>query len=125
MVRGGAPLAGSLLLQNTGAGHHIPSGSPFSGLDISLLLVIEGESSWQQEVARWSLARTVERKAPYRTTEDTRLAAGEQRTLEFGIPVPQDAPSGSMSLQLLLTRTIAGSPTGSPRTLQAVPLSLD
>ena len=125
ITRGGTATRGTLVLQNTGAGHHIPSGSPFAGMDLSLVLVIDAEEPWQQEVARWPLARSVEAAPPYRTTADTRLAAGEQRTLEFGMTVPQDAPGGPLQLQLLRTPTLTGTALDRSEVMQVIPLSLD
>jgi hypothetical protein len=73
----GQPVAVDLTLQNTGAGHHVPTGNPHSALRIDVVLV---DAAGKELAPAFSttLARKVEDKAPWATLSDTRLAAGGQ-----------------------------------------------
>lgn len=67
----------SLTLQNTGAGHSLPTGNPANSATVTVVLL---DSAGKDLAPSWAqtFARTVDAVAPYRTTSDTRIAAGGQ-----------------------------------------------
>ncbi|TNE85404.1 MAG: hypothetical protein EP330_25290 [Deltaproteobacteria bacterium] len=126
VIRGGDPLTGNLRLQNSGAGHHIPSGSPFSGLRVEASIRIDtDEEPWLSEPVLYDLARTLAGAPPYPTTADTRLAAGEERSVPMSIAVPVDAPAGPATLTVRVVRTVRGVATDEVVKSQELPLDLD
>lgn len=128
VVRGGEPVQGSLILQNTGAGHAIPTGSPFVGL--LAVLEIEGpggdgeERTSYGEIVRAPLTRTFAEEPAWALAEDTRLAAGGQRSLPLSIALPVDAPRGSYTLTLTLTRLHGEEAEPEPRLRRTWPLEV-
>lgn len=71
----------TLTLQNTGAGHAVPTGNPFKSVKVDVVL-LDAANKELAPAFTTVLARTVEPKAPYRTLSDTRLAAGAQTTVK-------------------------------------------
>ncbi len=67
----------SLTLQNTGAGHSLPTGNPGKAAIVTVVLL---DGAGKELAPAWSqtFARTVDAVAPYKTTADTRIAAGGQ-----------------------------------------------
>lgn len=67
----------TLTLQNTGAGHSVPTGNPANAAVVTVALL---DSAGKELAPAWvqSFARSVEPLAPYRTTSDTRIPAGGQ-----------------------------------------------
>ncbi len=111
VVRGGDALDVQLLLQNTGAGHAVPSGTPFGGL--RLVAEVHPPSGEPLEGAfRADLARTLEAAPPWATTEDTRLQAGESRSWPWSVPLGPDQPPGTWELVVRLVPTLYGEPSG-------------
>lgn len=127
-TRGGEPLQVTLTLQNTGAGHHFPTGSPFVGVDLDARLVVQLEDGSTEVVGEpfvAPLVRTLEPAAPWNTVSDTRLAAGEERVWSWTAELPLRAPSGTWALQTSLTRTHSGSREDEPLVFQRVELLID
>lgn len=109
VVRGGEPVLGLVRLQNTGAGHHIPTGSPFAGLRIRAAIEIGTDKGpWRSEELVHDLVQTISAEPPYTQTEDTRLAAGEEREVALSLSLPADAPPGKAELVLTISRTSRG-----------------
>jgi hypothetical protein len=103
-------------LQNTGAGHHWPSGGPYTGA--RLTAAIHAPSG--EPIATWS----AELAAPP-NGDDTRVAAGETRALRWEPTLPTDAPSGPLQLHVRMHRTVRGEPTGEALLEQLSPLIAD
>lgn len=128
LVRGGEGQTATITLQNTGAGHAIPTGSPFRGLRVTV--AVEGPAAKGDGRATWSeplvvdLARTVGDAAPWPITADTRLQAGAQRALTLDVSLPVDAPRGDYALITSLTDVSKGEPDGEPHVVQRIPLRI-
>jgi len=90
----GTELTGSLRVQNTGAGHAIPTGSPFKTLVIAVELV-DSKGKAIGKGASFRFGRTVEKEAPYKTIADNRLQVGADENLDFSFLIPYRARSGS------------------------------
>lgn len=127
ITRGGDPLDVSIVLQNTGAGHAYPTGSPYRGVRLSAALVGPGvdRQDVPAEVAPLAvdLARTLD--AAWATTSDTRLAPMASASFPWTPALPQDAPGGQWYLEVRLHRTVSGAVTGDPIHLTRVPLQVD
>jgi len=92
-------LKGSLRIQNTGAGHAIPTGSPFKRLVVALnLLDSRGKSIG--DGAEFRFARNVSPEAPYATLSDNRLQVGDDRSLDFQFELPYRARSGPGTIRV-------------------------
>ena len=99
----GQPVPVKLTLQNTGAGHHFPTGNPWSEARIDVVL-LDGAGKDLAPAFSTVLAREVEPTAPYRTLSDNRLAAGAQMSLAHDfIPNVKGVP-GRGAVEVLLTR---------------------
>ncbi|MEZ4239284.1 MAG: hypothetical protein R3F59_24650 [Myxococcota bacterium] len=116
LVRGGAPLPAKLTLQNTGAGHAFPTGSPFRAVRLEAALVRTAEPGSADDALRMpqltvDLARRVSPEPPFGLEADTRLQAGEARAFEVPLALPQEVPPGAWQLEVSLVRTVRGAPT--------------
>jgi hypothetical protein len=126
IVRGRPERAGALRLQNTGAGHAFPTGSPFRGARIEA--VIEGPAERGDGTKVWhvagsaSLRRTIEGAPPFRTTADTRLPAGAAIDVPLALALPVDAPRGAYRLVVRLVPTRGETDAGAPVTLSSLAL---
>jgi hypothetical protein len=131
IARGGAPVEVSLRLQNTGAGHAIPTGSPHRGLRVEASVISEagGEAvayrSWNTD-----LLRRLEPAPPWRSLADTRLAAGGARSETWSFELDLAAPPGPWWLEVRvvpLAVPLEGPPTevGPPYQVQRVALNVD
>jgi len=130
IVRGGAALTGRIVVQNTGAGHAFPTGSPWQG--VRLQARVEGPEARGEGRTTWGeptvvdFSRTLSDEAPWVTTQDTRIPAGGQQALALKVGVPLDAPRGPWELvtELVETRTTADGvePIGEPFLEQRLPL---
>jgi nitrate/TMAO reductase-like tetraheme cytochrome c subunit len=104
-------------LQNTGAGHHVPTGNPYKKLVITVdLLDAAGKALVPTHTA--SLERTVEDAPPYNTSADTRIPAGGEHEFPVSFTVPHKKTSGPIQL------VIRASTGREPATLISVPLEL-
>mgnify|MGYP003334752877 FL=1 len=92
----------TLTLQNTGAGHSVPTGSPFSSLKVDVVL-LDAANKELAPAFSTVLARTVEPKPPYKTLTDTRLGAGAQTTVKHTFtPNAKGAPGrGAVEVRLV------------------------
>jgi len=126
-ARGGDPLAVTITLQNTGAGHSFPTGSPYVGVRVEAVLEVTTAKGTKQQgdVFVYDLVRTLESEPPWNTSSDTRLAAGGTQILDWQAAVPQKAPTGDWSLVVRLTRTVVGDARGEPFVEQRIPLHVD
>lgn len=109
--RGGEALPVVLTLVNTGAGHAIPTGSPWKGLSVRLHVVgppdRKGVPAAGPE-ATLELVRTLAVDPPFATTSDRRLSPGASVELPLALALPDDAPPGAWELVLDVRDTIQG-----------------
>ncbi len=99
----GQPVAVTLVLQNTGAGHHVPTGNPFTPLRVDVAFV---DAVGKDLAGVWSntLARTVEPAPPWRTLTDTRLAAGASARFEHQFTPNVKGASGWGAIEVRAVR---------------------
>lgn len=129
LVRGGGPLAVALRVQNTGAGHAFPTGSPWRVVRVQAALV--GPVGKKGEVlahpkATWSaeLKRTIEDAPPWRTLADTRVSPGEEASFATSLALPSDAQDGVWTLEVSLAFVRDGK-AEAPFVVQRTPLRVD
>lgn len=109
IVRGAEPVEGVLIVQNTGAGHAFPTGSPWRGVRIQSQ--IEGPKPKGEGTQPWGdtltadLRRSLSESPPWSTVADTRLAAGAQQRWPLSLRLPVDAPKGAYVLRTTLSWT--------------------
>ena len=129
IARGGDPLPVTVILQNTGAGHAFPTGSPYVGVRLDVRLSgppdRRGNPITGGEPFTVDLVRTLADEPPWNTVEDTRLQAGESREYPVELALPQRSPAGPWVVRVSLTRTVRGEPTGEPLVVREVPLRTD
>jgi hypothetical protein len=109
-VTRGSDLIGSLRVQNTGAGHAIPTGSPFKTLVIALEL-LDNRGKIVGKGAEFRFSRTVEKEAPYNTISDNRLQVGADEQMDFSFKIPYRARSGASTFR---ARVFVEHATGKP-----------
>ena len=113
----GHSLVGSIRVQNTGAGHAIPTGSPFKSLLLSVEL-LDARGNVAGDPSQAVFGREVEPESPYTVLSDTRLQAGEDRTLPFEIKIPYRAKAGRGTLRVTAIQRHADGELSSPVVLQ-------
>ena len=103
VVQRGQTLPVSLLVQNTGAGHSLPTGNPFKVATLSATLL---DSAGKPLAPPWTLAwsRTVDTSPPWKTTADHRLAAGGQESANFQLTPSLKGLAGLGMLEIKLTQ---------------------
>ncbi len=111
--RGGPPVEVVLTLVNTGAGHAVPSGSPWAGLRVRLSAEgppdKKGVPTPGPEVTA-DLARTIGAEPPFATVADTRLAPGARLDLPLSLAIGADQPPGAWTLVARIHATLQGQP---------------
>jgi hypothetical protein len=129
IVRGGNPLDVIVRLQNTGAGHSFPTGSPFESVVLVARLVGPpqklGGRPIERSVLEDTLGRTLSDGAPWTTLEDTRLAAGGERRWAWQPALGPDDPGGEWYMEVSLAEQIRGSLPGEPFLVRRIPLRVD
>ncbi|MCA9566426.1 MAG: hypothetical protein KC656_01230 [Myxococcales bacterium] len=130
IVRGDeTPVALGITLQNTGAGHAFPTGSPFTGIRVRARIVGPPDRKgvpYEAVVLEHDLGRTLTDGPPWDVTADTRIPAGGQIELTADLSVPYGAPEGDWALQVDLLQTAAGVPVDAPPSLsRELPLSVE
>lgn len=119
-VQRGEAVAVSVRLQNTGAGHHFPTGSPFKSYRLVAELVgVDGTSLAEARVH--DLARDVEDAPPYRTLADSRIPAGGEIVLEWGLLVDLRVPAQDGIIRLSIQPIGTGE---APVVLQEIPVHI-
>lgn len=119
-IQRGAPYPVQLTLQNTGAGHHFPTGSPFKAYRIvGELLGAEGAPI--AEAFTLDLARTVEEQPPFLTISDTRIPAGGEVELSWEIEVSQREAAQDGIIRVSIQPLGAGE---APVLLQDIPVTI-
>jgi hypothetical protein len=118
VVRGAPPVQGLVRLQNTGAGHAIPTGSPWRRLEVRVFL--EGPPDKAGTRPRRGevllvLGRELAVAPPFEVSADTRLQAGESREIPFALALPADVPASGWEL---VVNADDGAPEPRSRSLQ-------
>lgn len=129
LSRGGSGLELALKLQNTGAGHAFPTGSPWNGVRVTAALVgpigTKGETGPHPEATRTlMLQRQLEPQAPWRTIADTRLPAGGEVAHALRLGLPASAEAGDWALVVTLQETL-GERAEPPFFERRIPLRVD
>ena len=112
----------SLTLQNTGAGHSLPTGNPANVAMITVALV---DSAGKDLAPAWSqtFSRVVDTASPYKTLSDNRIAAGGQAAASHRFtPSVKGAPGlGFLEVRLALGNGKAARTT----VLQQIPVKVE
>lgn len=123
VVRGADAVDGTVTLQNTGAGHHVPAGSPFTGLDLVIRLVHPEERP--RPLAEAALGQVVGSQAPWPVTEDTRIPSGGAHVEAVTLAFEARDPSRGWVLEIALHRTRQGDREAEPALVRRVPLAVE
>ena len=115
----GEGVALSLTVQNTGAGHAVPTGSPWSALLLEVQVVVD--EGFVGEAWSTRLERTIQPEPPYAVTADTRLGTLEERTWAVELDLPQSAPDGRGHIRVQALR-IGPDGTATPFQVTRVPV---
>ena len=103
VVQRGEPLPIRVTLVNTGAGHAVPTGSPFVGLRVDVQAVLD-DGTAVGEPFQHILQRHVSEDPPYTIGEDTRLMPGATLELEPTLELPQKGDGGPGAIEVRLVR---------------------
>jgi len=98
-----------ITIQNTGAGHHFPTGSPFKPYTIFAELV-DGNGKLLTKPFTHQLARSVEDQSPWKTLSDNRIPAGGEIKLSHSFTVDHRKKPGAATLRIRIGREAKGSP---------------
>ena len=129
LVRGGPALDVTLRVQNTGAGHAFPTGSPYSHVALTAALVgpfqeREGAQATSEASFTAMFGRTISDAPPWDIVDDTTLKPGGERAFSFSLPLRHSAPAGEWALQVTLRRVIRGT-SEEPFLTRTIPLNAD
>lgn len=127
-VRGGPALGVTLTARNTGAGHSLPTGSPWGSVRITARWVREVKPGvWEPQGAPFhaELARRFEPTPPYRTLSDTRLAPGQAAEFTWEATLDAKAPAGSWAIEAFAQRHVMGEARDAPVLLRRVPIRVE
>lgn len=128
LVRGGPTVTANITLQNTGAGHHLPSGSPWKGLRLEAALVRiapDGRDLAAGVPFTADLVRTVSDAAPWTTLTDSRIPAGGETTWEVPLELSSRDPATTWWLRVRLLRIAGAMPTDAPPQVeQRIPIAV-
>ena len=109
-------------VQNTGAGHAIPTGSPFKQLRIVATL-LDAKGKELTAPITHEFARQISDSAPWETLTDDRILPGEEAIVQGELLVSQRKRAGSATLVITMEMRVADEVTETT-TLQTIPLSL-
>ncbi|MEZ4321068.1 MAG: hypothetical protein R3F61_26550 [Myxococcota bacterium] len=128
LVRGDEPVPLAITVQNTGAGHAFPTGSPFKGVQLAAWL--EGPPDKKNEPTRTEpftahLSRTLSDGPPWNTEADTRIPAGGEARFETTLALEHGAPEGDWALHVQLVETVRGAPTERVVFEQVLPVDVE
>ena len=118
-VHRGTPLEVGIRIQNTGAAHHVPTGSPYKTLAFTAeLQTLDGAvlAASAPEV----LSRQTSPEAPYDTLSDNRIPAGGEHEFTISLLAAHRAKAGRVKLVI-----IAKTGQEPPQVLQHIPLELN
>ena len=104
----GEPFAVSVRLQNSGAGHMIPTGSPYKLL-LASVEIIGADGKVIEAGPPLRIGREVADAPPWDTLRDERIAPGAELKLGHTFNVAQKVPAQTAELRLRVDRTLVGS----------------
>jgi len=114
ITRGGEPVEVSLRVQNTGAGHGFPTGSPYTSVRLDAHLRGPENSKGERAIGpnpfQTTFGRVLSDAAPWDIVKDTTLRPGGEREFEFVLGLGHGAPPGDWALRVTLRRVIRGTP---------------
>lgn len=119
----GAPFEAELILQNTGAGHAIPTGSPFKSVRVELV-VLDPDNKPVGSPFVHLLCREVATEPPYNTLADQRLQAGQTLSLPVRIDLPQKAGGGAGAVEVRLIELGVDGAAQAPVAVQRIPITV-
>lgn len=122
LVRGAEPHAATIVLVNAGAGHHVPSGSPWTALRIDVALL--GPDGARREVATMRLGQTRADDATLTLVDDTRVPPGGRVEIAAPLTLPVRDDAGAWQLEVAATRTVHDADDGAPVVLHTFPLDV-
>lgn len=102
-VQRGQPTPIEITIQNTGAGHHFPTGSPFKPYTVIAELV-DASGKLLTKPFTHTLARTVENQSPWKTLSDNRIPAGGEVKLSHTFTVDHRKKPGPATLRIRIGR---------------------
>ncbi len=117
-------MAARIRVQNTGAGHAFPTGSPFSAVELSVALV-RGDSDERVGEKLQRFGRTLSEAPPWHTTSDTRIPVGGEQTVEYSEGLPLEATAGRWFLTVSMRRIARDGSAGPSFLEQRLPLMVD
>jgi mono/diheme cytochrome c family protein len=103
VVSRGTPLSFVVTLQNTGAGHAFPTGSPFKTLRLEVS-VLDEKGSLLADPFTAPLGRTLVESPTPRIAEDHRILPGETRRYEGKFTVSQRARAGNGQFRIAIVQ---------------------
>lgn len=118
----GEPFEVAVRLQNTGAGHAVPTGSPFKTYRVSIDLVDADDKALVKPHTH-DLGRVLGDAPPWDTLEDTRLAPGAEVAITSTFEVSQKVKSPTAILRIRVQRVV-GDDTSEPMLERRIPLPL-
>lgn len=121
-IQRGESFEATVRLQNTGAGHHVPTGSPFKTYRVSID-ILDDKGKPLVKPHTLDLGRIVEATPPWKTLSDTRLPPGGEVTLTPSFEISQKVKSETASLRIAVRRVV-GDEISEPMLERQIPLSL-
>lgn len=113
-------------IQNTGAGHSFPTGSPFKSYRVNARLVgtlAKDEGKDLADAGAMELRREVEEAPPWRTVSDNRIQPGGEAVLEHAFTVSQRTKAQRVVLQVSIQERV-GEQLREPLVVQEIPIPL-
>lgn len=124
LVRGQAPVAATVTVRNVGAGHAIPTGSPWRRLEVRAALVGPPDPKTQvrprRSEATLALGVGLSAAPPFARSADTRLMPGAAAELPIDLALPLEVVAAGW--ELVVTVGPPGGPAGVERRW---PLAID
>jgi len=96
-------------VQNTGAGHHFPTGSPFKPYTV-IAEIVDSNGKLMAKPFTHLLARAVEDVSPWKTLSDNRIPAGGEVTLSHSFTVDHRKKPGAGLLRIRIGRELKNHP---------------
>ncbi len=121
LVRGQGALSTTIVVQNTGAGHSFPTGSPWKSVRLQARLV-GPPTKTGPTIGKSPLVvdfrRSIEKQAPWRTLDDTRIVAGSEASFQWEAALPIDAAPGPWAIEVGLFEVSGDKMADTPITAQ-------
>ena len=111
-VQRGSPFPVRIRLQNTGAGHHVPTGSPFKRYRVRVLIE-DAAGEPLTGAAELDLARDIGGEPPWPTLADNRIPPGGEVALEHVFEVAQKK-AAQRAILVVRVESVVPSGDGTP-----------